>query len=213
MKVTREQFLDNVKNHTIESVVENGHHRDVVFSNAGSFNQRFRLVTWPGSLCFTGDMGTFVFCRLDDMFQFFRPRNGRWREEFNYWHEKLEAVDNPDGSKERSKDMFVEVLRSYIPDAQDSEDEDFESVLSIRDQVAEEIDRLSEVYDNHGFERAFSEASEFFIGSNVRPDFTFTDLWDHSFSVFTARFEWCCWAIQWGIVQYDAMKEANENAK
>jgi hypothetical protein len=32
----------------------------------------FDVVTWPGHLSISGDMGCFVFTRVDDMFTFFR---------------------------------------------------------------------------------------------------------------------------------------------
>lgn len=53
-------------------------------------------------LCYTGDMGTYVFQRLTDMFEFFRTdreykkRNGgKLAVNLSYWGEKLQATPSP----------------------------------------------------------------------------------------------------------------------
>lgn len=62
---------------------EDGIYRHIRFRQPGTMCMHFDLITWPGYLCYTGDMGTYVFTRLADMFEFFRtdltyaPRTGR----------------------------------------------------------------------------------------------------------------------------------------
>lgn len=70
--ITEERFLRDVAKHEMTIVMDNGIHRNVVFKNPDGSNMWFGLQTWPNNLCFYGDMGTFVFNRMDDMFAFFR---------------------------------------------------------------------------------------------------------------------------------------------
>lgn len=202
MKLTREQFLQDVKDHTIESCVDDsssGLHRHVVFSAGGCSIMRFHLATIPGYLFFTGDMGTFVFQRLPDMFNFFRPKDGKWRDDLNYWYQKLEAVDKTDGALENSKELFAETLYGYIEPDMDQK---------VKGKIEDGIEEILGEYDDFGFDRAYEKALNFSLvhSGTQLPYFTFYDLWEHNFKVPTLRFQWACMAIQWGIEQYDAMK-------
>jgi len=75
----------------------------------------FDLLTWPGYLCYTGDMGTYVFRRLHDMFQFFRRGEsiGERCIDIRYWAEKLEAIDRVDGVREWTPEKFREEVRDF----------------------------------------------------------------------------------------------------
>src|ERR1051326_8204576 len=66
------EFLRNVKAHEMTVLRDEGVDRHLRFKAPNTSNQYFDLITWRGSLCFTGDMGTFVFSRIPDMFEFFR---------------------------------------------------------------------------------------------------------------------------------------------
>lgn len=66
----------------------------------------------------------------------------------------------------------------------------------LRDAI--QTDVLSHIDDDDSGHEVFRAASDFQHG-----DFTFTDLWDHDFKDFTFRFQWCCYALAWGIQQYD----------
>lgn len=77
MSLTVERFLQDVADHKMTVVMDNGVYRHLRFANSDSklaFNQWFDIVTWPGFLAYSGDMGCFVFSRLKDMFEFFRAR-------------------------------------------------------------------------------------------------------------------------------------------
>jgi len=64
----QDRFLNDIANHSMSIVRDDGVYRHLVFSNNGSSVFRFELITWPGYLAYTGDMGAFVFSRLNDMF-------------------------------------------------------------------------------------------------------------------------------------------------
>ena len=69
---TPELFLRDVQQHQIQVIRHDGVNRHIRFKRPGSMSYYFDLITWPGHLCYTGDMGTYVFRRMDDMFEFFR---------------------------------------------------------------------------------------------------------------------------------------------
>jgi hypothetical protein len=197
-KPTEESFLKDVEHHKITVVRDEGNHRHVIFAKPGTYCMRFELITWPGFLCYTGDMGTFVFRRLDDMFSFFRderPETGHLRINLGYWAEKVEAADRCDGTQCWSEDKFRAVIEHYL-------ENDGEPVSAeLREAVEEEV--LSNLGD--GEHEAYRAASQF-----NHNGFQFNDLWDHDFKEYTYRFVWCCYALAWGIKQYDLATSKQE---
>jgi hypothetical protein len=77
----------------------------------------FELVTWPGHLAITGDCGTYVFARIEDMFGFFRGH----RVNPGYWAEKVRGDVN---LKKYSSDLFRQRTTEYITEG----DEEFPSL-------------------------------------------------------------------------------------
>lgn len=73
---TEERFLRDVAKHEMTVIRDDGVHRHIRFKQPDSGMMFFDLITWPGFLCYCGDMGTYVFQRTQDMFGFFR-KNGR----------------------------------------------------------------------------------------------------------------------------------------
>ncbi len=88
--------------------LDQGIHRHLEFSHNGSSIFQFHITTWPKYLAISGDMGSFVFTRTEDMFQFFR------HDKINpsYWAEKCEAGK----TEEWSQESFMEAIDSYEPD-------------------------------------------------------------------------------------------------
>lgn len=73
----------------MEVLQDDGLHRHVRFAQPGSGLYRFSLVTWPGHLAVTGDVESFTFARLPDMFEFFGGRRSQINP--SYWAEKCVA--------------------------------------------------------------------------------------------------------------------------
>jgi predicted DNA-binding protein len=210
---TEESFLKDVANHSMKILKDDGVYRHLQFSNNGSWNQRFDIVTWPGYLAYSGDMGCFVFSRLADMFEFFRT-DRRDKEHLginlSYWSEKLEAVDR-DGrsssatqfSPEKFRDMVDEQIKEWIEDYNLSE----EASEELRDEVNYQI--MSRLDD--GEESAHQNLNEFSYSIDGT-EFEFQDTWEWNFDEYTYRFIWCCYALAWGIQMYDKAKEDNVQA-
>lgn len=196
---TEKNFLKDVEKHQMVIVRDDGVNRHVIFKKPDTSDMRFDLITWPGYLCYTGDMGTFVFRRLEDMFTFFRsshpcqpPEDKRLKINPSYWSKKLEAVDRSDGLKEYSSDKFIEYFKEWM-DENDASPE-------LRQAIEDDI--LSESGNDPYAAR--SAAIEFEHEGNQ----PFSDLWEVSFEEYTYRFIWCCYALAWGVQKYDQAKEA-----
>lgn len=204
--LTQEQFLPEVKDHVLTVLKEDGVYRHLRFGRPESSICSFNIVTWPGHLCYSGDMGTFVFHRLHDMFEFFRSRSGKLEINPSYWSEKVEARDR-DGITQYEPEIFTRRVREHVAEyiryERDKSESNYES--NLKDNNAR-LQRLilevrEDVLTHSEFEvEARHAADDFeFEGRLVFQDFWETDLHD-----FTHRFIWCCYALVWGIKQYDA---------
>lgn len=189
--VTEERFLRDVSGHTMTIKQDNGLYRHLHFANQGSFNQWFEITTWPGRLCIAGDMGTFVFRRLEDMFQFFRcqPTN---KETLpinpGYWAQKCDSRDR-DGVEKYSAEHFRAQVWEWMKEGEWT-----------GEAIQAAIEEVMPVADE-GEYAAISQALSFeFCGHN------FQDFYEVEVKVYTAYYLWCCYAIVWAIQQYDKAK-------
>lgn len=214
---SEEQFRKDTSAHVMTVLRDDGVNRHIRFKRPGTSCMYFDLITWPGCLCYTGDMGTYVFQRLEDMFEFFRADQAHRRDpnklyiNLGYWTEKLIAVDgNRSGGKvkEFSEEKFTTVINEYrvqwIRDAKESGSLDKEGRRELWEAVDDEVLRQLE----DGGDRAQYAAYEF----HHRPPGTrqygwrFNDLFKHDFTEYTHSIVWCCYAIAWGVKTYDTAK-------
>lgn len=201
---TKPDFLRDVKDHVIEIIRDGDINRHIRFRKPGSMCMHFDLITWPGYLCYTGDMGTYVFSRLDDMFQFFR-KDPDQSIDFRYWAEKLQAVDASMGkgsATEFDPERFKEVINGYrlrwIKDGRDA------LTKVQRRELWEAVDDEVLHYLDQGEHTVFDEANRFQWQAGVKQyTYSFNDLWDLRFTRHTYHFLWCCHALAWGINLYD----------
>jgi hypothetical protein len=68
---TEEHFLNDIKKHSMSIRKDEGMYRHLTFTNNDSSFYQFDLITWPGHLTISGDMGTYTFACIPDMFDFF----------------------------------------------------------------------------------------------------------------------------------------------
>jgi hypothetical protein len=184
--------------HEMQILRDDGVYRHLRFKRAKTRSMYFDLVTWPGHLCFTGDMGTYVFSRLTDMFEFFRRADNRepYQISFDYWGSKVLAEDRYAKVKEFCPDTFKAAVRECF-----EEDSDRWSDME-RAEIWEEIEGcvLSQASAPADENAAFIALLDFHHNG-----FRFDD-WDCDCKRYTHHFLWCCHAIQWGIGIYDAAK-------
>lgn len=176
-------FPVDVAGHVMTVKYDDGVHRCVRFGKPDSSDMSFTLTTWPGYLCFSGDMGTYVFQRLDDMFRFFRGH----RPNLHYWAEKVEAIDRNGAIDKFDADVFREEARRILDELDLSENK-----------------RIGADHDLAGFDGGIQEARD------LLEEWGVSDAWEYNFTEYTFRFQWCCHAIPWAIGIYDAAKANTE---
>lgn len=207
---TKENFLSDVKDHVIEILRDDGVNRHIRFRESSTMCMHFDLITWPGYLCYTGEMGTYVFRRLKDMFEFFRKAPDR-SIDFRYWAEKLQAVDSSSGkgsATEFDKEQFDAVIKTYwvnwVREAHSDGSLDKEQRRELWKAIQDEV---RGGYFNDGEYALYQRANDFVWRAAPHCHaYTFTDLWDHRFEKHTDHFLWCCYALAWGINLYDETK-------
>ena len=214
--LSREDFARDVAQHAMIVLRDDDLYRHVRFKQPRCSSYWFELITWPGGMLIDGDCGTFVFRRLEDMFQFFR-RGTREGIDFRYWAEKCEAeatrgagIEQFDPSELRAelKRRLVDLVRLSRDDL--DKEQRREMWTSFHDDVLSRIEDYGCGQDGSAdFARAYDWSFTQYHGFDrvKRWSIDFDDM--PQCKVYTSRFLWCCYAIAWGIGQYDAHKVAH----
>lgn len=206
-----EQFIKDTAQHTMTVIRDDGVHRHLHFRKprpAGS-EYWFDLITWPGTLCIDGDMGTYVFKRIEDMFEFFRTdRNYALRNGFqlginpSYWGEKLQSVSRfGEGFMEFSEQRFRDAVKQEFDTWVESELPSEETKSALWKELENNV--LSCASDGHI--RAV-DAALAFESDDDKVEFEMREFWEHRLEDYTFHFIWCCYAIAWGVKAYDESK-------
>jgi hypothetical protein len=186
---SRARFLNDTDKHVMTVLHDDGVYRHIRFKAPGTGFYWFDLVTWPGHLSITGDMGAYTFARVNDMFTFF------YGHEINpgYWGEKVVEGEVTAYSQDKFREWVdEEILRGH----------DFNPDLDWN-RITKDID--AEVLDESGYPESAFNAVHYWnevYGKSVGFKFYTDEGLD--FTDFTHRFLWCCHAIHWGIEQYRA---------
>jgi hypothetical protein len=210
-KCSEADFLANVKDHQMTILADDGIYRHIRFAQPGTRNRQFDLVTWPGYLSYSGDMGDYTFSRLRDMFQFFRTDSGHLNPgttlgiNLGYWAEKVQSVDKRHSVHCFDSERFEEVIREqrleWIKEAAREQLLDKDERRELWEAIEDEV--LDRAHDSE--QEAISAACDFGHGAGGRT-YSFDDFWEHNLNAFAGHYVWCCYAIAWGIAMYDAAK-------
>jgi hypothetical protein len=197
--MTAEKFLVDVANHKMTVRLDNGIYRHIHFGgHPHAWNMWFGIVTWPGYLTICGDMGTWTFARVEDMFSFFR--NDKLRINCDYWAEKIQNGQH--GGRDETKvfyeDLFKAQLLTQLTNYYDLQGEDLVAVTAA---LQEDVLRQEGEYDLLIAARDFSCQMP---GRAARFHFDTCELPDGK--AYSYHFVWCLYAIVWGIQQYDAAR-------
>lgn len=210
---TKEQFLESVKNHTVTTLLDNGVYRHL-HCTKGSINRHFDIVTYPGHLVISGDMGSYTFKRVDDMFKFFHMDDNDFMKDNvinpHYWGEKLEAVCKQSGYRVHSEETLMKSINDHV------------------DNICADIEAHFEGYDDDEYETV--EAFEAAFREEVKDHFKYCDMDEYRFignfesnlingvdfsedmgdwvesESYSYHYIWCCYAIAWAIGEYDKLK-------
>jgi len=191
MKITAESFLKDVESHELNILRDDGVYRHIFVKQPNTVCESFNIITTPGYLIYYGDMGSFVFTRVQDMFNFFRRKELSINE--GYWAEKLEAADRHGGYEKFSFEQFKENLMSYCET--DEQKQWMESELEF---VGD--DEHSAIEFCHDFD------------NNNEAGVDLSDFWECDNNKYTHRFIWCCYALVWTIQQYDLLNTESKAA-
>ena len=193
-----ESFLTDVAGHAMAVMQDNGVYRHLRFRKPASSNMWFDLVTWPGNLAIRGDMGTWVFSRVEDMFTFFRSRDRQLRINESYWCEKIESESRFGGpSRKFAPDLFKANVLSAL-DGYDLGGYEKEEIVAV---LQEEVFAL----EDEPSARAALADFEY-------NKFSFQDTWEINGQGYAYHFIWCLYAIVWGIQQYEAVLPTGDAA-
>ena len=203
-----ERFEEDVRQHQMMIIRDEGSYRHLRFKRPGTSCYYFDLVTWPGYLSMTGDMGTWTFSRIEDMFEFFRNNAGRINP--GYWSEKLEAGTGCPRDKiayEWDERAYIKVLDQMLSEwveynkpCDGEESDDYEERHSDMMELIREMKCGSN--NEHEAYLAYSNADD--------RDGFLSDFWEHNFKSYSVHFLWACHAILWGIQCYDRQKLAHK---
>jgi hypothetical protein len=180
------KFLKDVSVHVMEAKLDQGLYRHLRFQQPGSWVYGFDLVTWPGHLCFRGDVGSYLFSRVEDMLDFFRIRESE-DPPFGYWAEKCLAQDSNSAIREWSADRFELNVREYLRSSEASKE--------VRAAVRDDVLPMA------GWGEHEAMAS---VWSFRHAGFAFDDFSAEGCKDYTNQYLWSCYAIAWGVRVYDS---------
>ncbi|WP_019530627.1 hypothetical protein [Dasania marina] len=131
------------RNYEMEILHDDGVNRTLKFMHEKSHNGYFMITTWPGHLAISGDMGTYVFSRINDMIDFFSGDGVNP----GYWAEKVMAESKfGDGVSAFEADYFItetkKYLTEYFTDA-GTLDEESEEYFDQLDMIGDEYEAIA----------------------------------------------------------------------
>lgn len=208
------RFVRESAQHQMTVLHDDGLYRHLSFRNSEhGWNMWFDLITFPGGLVFQGDGDSFMFRRLDDMFEFFRQPGGAAINP-SYWSEKLVGPGGERQAMTYQQEMLTRQVAEAVAEAVRRDPEILSGLAdAVRDRVTDEL------VDNESIDRQVVEQFRYWANPDDRfaypskaPDFEFGDVWEWRTRDYHWWFLWACNAIVWGIAKYDAHKSASPTA-
>lgn len=188
-----ERFASDVREHKVRVLHEDGIYRHLLCRSDSTFQYWFEIITTPGQLTIRGDMGTYVFARLTDMFEFFgdKPRINE-----QYWGEKLIASSSP--IQRYSPKVAIQRAKEALKDTLEWKGLDSKQAAHVKRAFNEEV--LADAADGVASEQSFREALDQFESYGVR----LQDTWEWDLNEYDTRYLWNLHAIVWAIAKYVA---------
>lgn len=204
--ITEASFLKEVAGHVMKVHGNNGLYRHVFFKSENSSRYWFEIVTWPGVLVIRGDLGSFMFTRIEDMVAFFNADNfgspPTKTPNFGYWAEKCIAQDK-DGIYEFSQELFQRNATEALQNA----------ILSSRTEISKSNKKecltqfqsaiLDVDFRNEYEARDAINDFEFDVGDET---IQISDFYEYDNQGYTYSYTWCCYAIAWACSKIKAFE-------
>lgn len=213
-----ERFARDTANHQMTVLHDDGLYRHLQFracwwqpplrKQQWSSIYWFDLITIPGTLIFQGDGESYVFSRVEDMFEFFRGQVGRINP--GYWAEKL-TCSRREGVKRYDQALMTQHVNELVAEFLEGDGDG--ALAGLADAVQKEI--LDELIGDYSLDLALVERFEYYVDPKDQyaiprkaPDFEFSDVWEWNCQDYDWWFLWALHGIVWGIAQYDAARVA-----
>jgi len=228
-------FARDVAEHRMIVKLDHGLYRHLVFEQREhSWNDRFELITAPGSLTITGDRGAHTFRRMADMFQFFRVARSSYNYGINpgYWAEKL--PDSGRSVKVYSEATFKALLDEHMDDWRTGAEQrqqryELDQVTwdsarpeerwprgDIRQPEApktlEEIWEVIEDHQHYGIGSGYEDGARELL-RELETLGVVSDTWEWNLTDWDYHFLHNLHAIAWGIEQYDAAVKSGRHTR
>lgn len=211
----KRQFEAQITDHQMTVLHDEGLYRHIKFARPDSNMWRFDLVTWPGHLAISGDLESYTFKRLPDMFDFFDER----RINPHYWAEKV--VSGRERTMDYSPELARQLVVEHFMEARWQRDEpNLPLWRAIRDEVLPCLDE--DELEAHRAIRDFAYylpetprtkpadfTPERIVRKSIRrSSFEFSDSWEWDLRDYDHHFLLVCHAIRWGVQQYRAASKS-----
>ena len=196
------RFLEDIKNHKMTVEHDDGVHRSILFRDPKTCNHAFRITTWPYHLCISGDTSTYVFSRLEDMFEFFE--DSYENPCLGYISGKVQSVCKNGGLTNISEKKAKAAMHEHVED------------LIGHPLPFKEFEQWLENEELNGNYACFDDEAEFYNflygqhHSDIRGtevDFTELALNSPNIEEYSYSFTWCVRAICWAVNQYKKEKQ------
>lgn len=127
------------------------------FAHENRGDGHFVITTWPGCLAISGDMGSYMFTRINDMVNFFSGDNIN----YSYWEEKCSSSSENGGIKKFDTDLFkkemiaikaqltVDLIDEYGVDLDDLNEDEKEKFEDAKSDINDAFLMLEDVEDEH----------------------------------------------------------------
>ncbi len=208
------RFLKDTAEHQLTVLRDDGLYRHLRFRKPGTGCYGFDIVTWPGYLAISGDMGAAMFTRLPDMFEFFRTDaqdpSGTSAPYINpgYWSEKCVANDGPkkEFCRELLTSLMLDRVQDYLADFYD--DEEHGAGPDWAGALWEELQE--DVYYVETTSDAIQRLDQFKPDDSRYNSFRFVDVWEDAsrLEAYTFHFLWRLYAISHAVRAYDGARAA-----
>lgn len=185
------RFAKDVADHRMTVLHDDGLYRHLRFTRPGTGLYWFEITTWPGSLAIRGDMGSFMFSRLPDMFEFF----GTGDINPGYWAEKTPNYGVDAAVRRYSPETFESTIKQLAKEFLDGRP-GWEAVPFY--QLLQE-----DVLEHSQAHHEAVEAADRFVWEGQA---VFSNIFGSDFRDYTPQFLWCCLALPFAIRHYQHEK-------
>lgn len=202
------RFNSATEDHQLTVLHDDGLYRHLRFKNPENGFYWFDLITWPGNLTITGDMGTWTFRRIEDMFDFFTGHINT-----DYWAEKLQHGET--GGRGTARKYDADLFKKWLVQDFWETSRDLDNKLATawwRELVSDVLGDYA-ISDYSTTEAALDTLRNLFLPKVL--DTQYQDVWEavEGWEQYTSHFEWCLAAIVTGIRTYNTHKQTEREAQ